>query len=134
MNERAQPLNNSAELQLLNICRILAKHKVEYLIVGGTAVGIYGYSRMTIVYSGAISDKYDFDFWYNSSYANHYLLLDALEEIGVNVSKFRSEQVPNPKKSFFQHSFPDFTLDFLPEILGVGRFADAFRSKVVSTV
>ncbi|WP_165822029.1 hypothetical protein [Hymenobacter edaphi] len=106
---------------------LLHKHAVEYLIVGGAAVAIYGHYRMSMLPSGEMSNKYDFDFWYNPSYANYYRLLEALEEFGINVDSYRNELSPNPKKSFFKHSFEDFTVDFLPKILGLGRFNDAFR-------
>ncbi|RAK70467.1 hypothetical protein DLM85_06435 [Hymenobacter edaphi] len=82
---------------------------------------------MSMLPSGEMSNKYDFDFWYNPSYANYYRLLEALEEFGINVDSYRNELSPNPKKSFFKHSFEDFTVDFLPKILGLGRFNDAFR-------
>lgn len=125
---------NSPQLQLLNLCRILAKHSVEYLIVGGAAAALHGHYRMTTLPSGLVSDKYDFDFWYNPTYMNYYRLLEALEEFGVDVINFKNEQSPNPRKSFFKHTFEDFTIDFLPEILGLGRFNDSFRNKSVSTV
>jgi hypothetical protein len=48
---------------LLNVCKLLTKHKVEYLVVGGTAVALYGYFRMSVSISGTPADKPDLDFW-----------------------------------------------------------------------
>jgi hypothetical protein len=127
-------MSESPEATLLRLCRLLSKHGVEYLIVGGAAVAIYGHYRMSLLPSGEASDKYDFDFWYNPTYANYYRLLEALGEFGIDVTKYKNEQEPNPRKSFFKHGLEDFTLDFLPEILGPGRFADSFRRKSVSTL
>lgn len=44
---------------LLHVCSLLNKNKVEYLIVGGTAVALYGYYRMSITASGKPAEKPD---------------------------------------------------------------------------
>ncbi|MCR5886292.1 hypothetical protein LRS06_00600 [Hymenobacter sp. J193] len=114
-----------------NICQVLNKCSVEYLIVGGTAVALHGYFRYTTISSGAVAEKPDFDFWYNPSYTNYFNLLNALEELGQDVAAFKSEQAPNPKKSFFKYEFEDFTIDFLPELKAPLRFASAFANREV---
>ena len=57
-----------------------------------------------------------------------------MEELGINVTKFRNEQAPNPKKSFFTHEFEDFKVDFLPELLGLDKFNISFSAKSVSVI
>lgn len=101
------------------------------MIIGGTAVALHGYHRYTTTSSGATADKPDLDFWYNPSYTNYFNLLNASEAIGQDVSSFRSEQQPNPRKSFFKYEFEDFTLDLLPELKSSIRFAAAFANREI---
>ena len=82
------------------------------MIVGGTAVALHGYSRPSMNVTDEVAEKPDLDFWYNPTYENYFKLLNALEELGQDVTKFKQEQVPNPKKSFFRYEFEKFTLDF----------------------
>ena len=116
---------------ILNVCKILNKHSVQYLIAGGTAVALHGYSRMSLYSSGLFADKYDLDFWYNPAYYNYFKLLNALEELGQDVSEFKEEIAPNPKKSYFRLEFEKFTLDFLPELNGLGRFSSSFKEREI---
>ncbi|MCA8830021.1 hypothetical protein LF252_05225 [Hymenobacter sp. BT728] len=101
------------------------------MIVGGTAVALHGYFRYSTLSSGAVAEKPDLDFWYNPSYTNYFNLLNALEALGQDVSIFRGEQQPNPKKSFFKYEFEDFTLDLLPELKSSVRFAAAFVNREI---
>jgi predicted nucleotidyltransferase len=119
---------------VLRVCAALKKHNVDYLIVGGTALAFHGHYRMTRMSNDLPTDKHDFDFWYSPSYENYFKLLNALEELGINVTEFRSEQVPNPKKLFFTHDFEEFKVDFLPEISGLDRFSKSFATKATSVV
>ena len=125
--------NNLIE-SIANVCKILNKNSVEYLIVGGTAVALHGFFRYSRSTSGEVAEKHDLDFWYNSTYDNYYKLLNALEELGRDVSKFRAEVAPNVKKSFFKYEFDQFTIDFLPAIPGLARFRSSYNEKAVSKV
>ena len=116
---------------ILNICKILNKHSVQYLIAGGTAVALHGYIRMSLNSSGLPATKYDLDFWYNSTYDNYFRLLYALEELGQDVSEFKEEISPDPKASFFRLEFEKFTLDFLPELNGLGKFSTSFKEREI---
>lgn len=114
---------------ILMVCRTLNKSSVEYIIVGGTAVALHGYYRHSMNAAGEMAEKPDLDFWYNPTYENYGRLLNALEELGQDVTKFKNEQTPNPKKSFFRYEFEKFTLDFLPELKVTLRFRMAFNRK-----
>ena len=116
---------------ILKICSILIKNNVEYLIVGGTAVALYGYFRWSLDATGKISRKYDLDIWYNPTYPNYFKLLDALEELGQDVTEFKDEQTPNPKNSFFRFEMEKFTLDFLPALKELSKFRSSFEKKEV---
>jgi hypothetical protein len=109
-------------------------HSVEYLVVGGTAVALHGYLRQSYDPSGRLMEKHDLDFWYNPTYKNYFRLLDALEELGLNVTEFRNEIAPNPKKSFFRFEQENFNLDFLPELRGLSRFRLSFDNRLVSKI
>jgi len=119
---------------LLTVCSLLSKHKVEYLVVGGTAVALHGYFRMSVSLAGIPTDKPDLDFWYNPSYKNYFKLLDAIEALGEDVSAFKNETTPNPKKSFFKLNFDTFTIDFLPELPGLSKFRNSYENKEVVQV
>lgn len=46
---------------ILKVCAALIKHHVEYLIVGGTAVALYGYFRWSHNQTGTVAEKFDLD-------------------------------------------------------------------------
>jgi|GEM_PF-5344085 len=56
--------------------------------------------------------KDDLDFWYNPTYNNYFKLLDALEDLGVNVTEFKEETSPDPKKSFSKIDQEQFQMDY----------------------
>jgi hypothetical protein len=119
---------------ILKVCKILHGHSVEYLVVGGAAVALHGFFRQSHDSSGHPTEKPDLDFWYNSTYDNYFKLLDALEELGHDVTEFRTETAPNPKKSFFRFEQAEFTLDFLPELRGLGKFRPAYEKRITSRI
>lgn len=103
-------------------------------MVGGTAVALHGYYRVSRDPSGAVMEKHDLDFWYNPTYDNYFKLLDALEELATDVSEFREEVAPNPQKSFFRLERENFKMDFLPELLGLPRFRLSFENRVIAKI
>ena len=112
------------------ICKILNNHDIEYLIIGGTAVAIHGYIRLSTAPDGSILGKHDLDIWYNPTYENYFKLLKALKELGFE-RDFMDEKRPDPNKSFFKHEFEDYKLDFLPQIIGLNKFKEAYKKKFV---
>ncbi len=116
---------------LCKVCGILNKHSVEYMIVGGIAVAIHGYFRLTTDMSGKETDKPDFDFWYNATYNNYYKLLEAIEELGQDVSEIKRETTPDPKRSFFKIEMELFSAYFLPVLPGLANFKDSFKQKKI---
>jgi hypothetical protein len=119
---------------ILHVCEVLNRHDVKYIIVGGAAVALHGYFRMSMNLWGEISEKPDLDFWYNPTYENYFNLLNALGDLGQNVQEFKDEQTPNPKKSFFKFETDDFTLDFLPELKAPLKFRQAFQNRETVTL
>jgi hypothetical protein len=127
-------VENSLIESLLKVCKILNAHSLEYLVVGGTAVGFHGYIRLSHEPSGKLMEKHDLDFWYNPTYSNYFKLLDALEELGLDVAEFRNEAAPNPRKSFFRLEEENFKMDFLPELPGLSKFRLSRENRIVSTI
>lgn len=116
---------------ILHIFEIFNRNSVEYMVVGGTAVSFYGYDRPSTGPTGEVVATPDFDFWYNPTYTNYYHLLDALDELGKNVAKYRDEQSPNPGSAFFRLKFDDYTLDLLPTLAAPLSFSVAFARRNV---
>lgn len=127
-------MESSLTDSILRVCSSLNRFSVEYMIVGGTAVALHGYFRHSMNENGKIAEKPDLDFWYNPTFENYYKLLNALEDLGQDISKFKEEQTPNPKKSFFRYEFDKFTLDFLPEIKGPLKFRSSFIKRDIVTM
>ena len=119
---------------ILKVCSILNNHSVKYLIIGGSAVAFHGHYRQSTGSEGLPTEKDDLDFWYNPVYENYFKLLGALEELGLDVSKFRKEKTPDPKRSFFKYEFDRFKIDFLPEVPGLSRFYMAYNKKEISII
>lgn len=122
----------SSTNEILIVFDTLNKNAVDYLVIGGTAVSYYGEPRQSKTANGQIVDKPDLDIWYNPSYQNYYNLLNALEQLGRDVTRYKDEKAPNPKKSVFRYDLDDYTLDFLPNIKAPLPFRQSFlRRKVV---
>ncbi|WP_201983941.1 hypothetical protein [Hymenobacter rubidus] len=122
-------MDNKLISALLTVCSVLHKHGVDYLVVGGIAVALHGYFRRSIASNGVVADKVDLDIWYNPTYGNYFKVLKALEQLGQDVAKYKQEQTPNPKKSFFKYSFEDLTLALLPELKAPLRFGVSFANR-----
>lgn len=119
---------------ILQVCRILNKNAVQYLIVGGTAVAFHGYFRWSQNPSGGPAEKFDLDIWYNPTYDNYFKLLNALADLGQDVREFFEEQSPNPLKSYFRFDLDKFTLDFLPKLKGLAKFMQSYEKRETTTL
>lgn len=67
------------EPEFQQFIELLNKHKVEYLLIGGYAVNLYGYNRPTG----------DMDVWVNPTEANTLRLADAIYDYGYEVEELR---------------------------------------------
>jgi len=105
---------------LQDFIRLLAKHGVHYVIVGGEAVIYHGYARLTG----------DVDFFYESSPENAEKLYAALED-------FWRGKVPGVKSSeefletgtIIQFGAPPNRIDLINSIAGVS-FGEAWTKKI----
>lgn len=114
---------------LLTVCSLFEKYKVPYMLVGGTAVALNGYYRHSTNTEGEVTEKPDIDIWYEATYENYFNILKILKELGYDIEGFKSEQNPNPRKSFFKLDFEDFSFDILPEIKAPIKFSEAYQRK-----
>ncbi len=96
---------------------LLIKHRVEYIIVGGYAVGIHGYPR----YTG------DLDIWLNPSKSNAEKILKAVAEFGFSSYDLKIEDFIK-EGNVIQLGYPPLRIDLLTQIDGV-EFNDCY-SKV----
>lgn len=122
-------MDNNLKNSLLIVCKLLEKHEVQYILIGGTAVALNGYYRHSINTAGELTDKPDIDIWYNPTYGNYFNILRVMEELGQDITEFKNEQSPNPRKSFFKLDFEEFTLDILPEIKAPIKFLVAYKNR-----
>ncbi|MDG4552634.1 MAG: hypothetical protein P9E24_00035 [Candidatus Competibacter sp.] len=98
---------------------LLNKHKVEYLIVGGYAVGIHGYPR----YTG------DLDVWINATMENAQKMVRVFDDFGFSSFGLREEDFIK-SGNVIQMGYPPFRIDILTTIDGVG-FKDCYKNKMV---
>lgn len=98
---------------------LLNKHDIEYLIVGGYAVGVHGHPR----YTG------DLDVWINPTMENAKKMVDVLDDFGFssfNLTEADFVQAGN----VIQMGYPPFRIDILTKIDGV-EFADCYPNRTV---
>ena len=98
---------------------LLNKNEVEYLIVGGYAVGIHGYPR----YTG------DLDIWINATRQNARKMVAVLAEFGFDSFGLTEEDFTK-LGNVIQMGYPPFRIDILTTIDGV-RFKDCYKNKIV---
>jgi len=91
---------------------LLTSHKVNYLLVGGYAVGYYGYPRATI----------DIDIWIERSEENARKVVAMLEEFGFSDAGLKSEWFLQDNKNFRMGTPPN-RIELLTGISGV-EFTD----------
>ena len=99
-----------------NICELLNRHKVEYLVIGGIAVIAHGYPRSTG----------DVDFWYRPTIENYLNLIAAFKDLAVDTSDLE-RLVFDPWKSFLRIPALGIKTEFLPQVKGEIKFTDAYK-------
>lgn len=105
-------MTNEIRASLRSVCEVLNRHQVEYLLIGGMAVGFHGYPRATA----------DLDFWYEPRIENFHRIIAALKDIGVDTSSLEN-LVFDPRKTYLRIPQQKFRLEFLPTIPGLESFS-----------
>jgi hypothetical protein len=107
------------EKDFLEFIILLNSHKVEYLVVGGHAVAMYGYPR----YTG------DIDIWIDTTEVN-------AENVGKVIQDFGFAELGLSKDDFtkegnvIQLGYAPIRIDVLNAISGV-KFSDAYQRKKI---
>ena len=96
---------------------LLNKHEVEYLVVGGYAVAMYGYPRFTG----------DIDFWIKPTELNAKKIITTLVEFGFEGYDI-SEDDFIKEDSVIQLGYPPNRIDLLTGVTGL-TFDDCYKKK-----
>ena len=103
-------------LQLLN------SKKIEYLVVGGYAVALYGYPRATG----------DMDIWIAISKDNAHKTVEALREFGFSTPQLKEELFLEKEKNIRMGN-PPLRIEILTSIDGV-EFTECYGNKKTVTI
>lgn len=106
-------------LDFREFLKLLNSKRVEYLVIGGYAVGYHGYPRPTG----------DLDIWISNAAENVYRTVEALEEFGFSCPidiLMKDDQV-------VRMGIPPFRLEVLTTIDGV-KFSDCYSTRVTADV
>jgi hypothetical protein len=98
--------------------RLLNAHNVQYLVVGGYAVALYGYPRNTK----------DIDIWIWLDAANADKLIEALDEFGFGSLGLTVDDFLVPDQ-IIQLGYPPARIDLITTLPGV-EFATCYRSRL----
>ncbi len=101
-------------LQLLN------SKEIEYLVIGGYAVGYHGYPRSTG----------DLDIWTAVSDSNAGKLVKALKEFGFSVPELRKELFLEERK-IIRMGIPPMRLEIVTGIDGI-TFEQSYKNRVIA--
>lgn len=109
--------NQSLSQDFIDILSAFIDEKVEYMLVGGYALGFHGYSRATG----------DIDLWVRRSPENAVRVFTALKKFGTPLSDVKPDEfvVPN---TVLQIGVPPNRIDVITDIDGVG-FDDAWPKR-----
>jgi hypothetical protein len=98
---------------------LLQKNGIQYLIVGGYAIGIHSQPKVT----------QDIDIWIKATADNAERILKVLEEFGAHDLNVTIKDIMNPD-IVIQFGKPPFRIDIFSSIDGVD-FDEAFREKFI---
>ena len=104
--------------------RLLHKHSVRYLIVGGEAVIYYGHVRLTG----------DVDFFYALEPSNLERLFEALTEFwDANIPGVRDSAELGIRDQIIQFGLPPNRIDLINDVDGI-EFEDAWPGRTIATI
>jgi len=101
----------------------LNKFGVEYMLVGGYAVILRGYSRSTG----------DMDIWVNKTQENYQQLQLAIIEFGLPAAAVMQNQFFSTEYDVFSFGKPPYAIDIMTAVKGV-EFIPAFQQSTVEQV
>ncbi len=102
--------------------KLLNSNKVEYLLVGGYAVGYHGYPRATV----------DMDIWIAINKNNAQKMITVIKEFGFDVLDLSVELFLEQKR-VIRMGVPPIRIEILTDIDGV-EFNQCYRKKTVDEI
>ena len=102
--------------------KLLNSHKVKYLLIGGFAVGYYGYPRATG----------DMDIWIDIDLKNAKKMVQVLTEFGFDVPELCVDLFLK-KKQVIRMGLPPIRIEILTDISGV-EFDECYQQKVTDVI
>ncbi|MCJ7546793.1 MAG: hypothetical protein MUP30_08215 [Deltaproteobacteria bacterium] len=99
--------------------RLLADHRVEYLLVGGYAVGYHGYPRATA----------DMDIWIAVNPQNAHKLVAALKDFGFDTSEL-SPELFLQEGQIVRMGVQPMRIEIMTSATGV-KFDECYKTRVV---
>ncbi len=102
----------------------LNKHDVEYILIGGYAVILRGYSRSTG----------DMDIWVHKTHENFERLRQAILEFGLPAIAITENNFFSEKYDVFSFGKPPYAIEILTDLKGIASFMDAYRSSTIENV
>ena len=97
---------------------LLNEHKVEYLVVGGYAVGYHGHPR----YTG------DIDFWIAISKENAQKVVNVLRDFGIGVLALQAEDLIK-EDTIIQLGYEPNRIDILTSVSGL-NFEECYFQRI----
>lgn len=97
--------------------KLLNSKQVEYLLIGGWAVGFYGYPRATG----------DMDIWVSTSKENALKVVDAFKDFGFDIPKLTTELFTK-ENQITRIGVPPLRIEVLTTISGV-NFEECFKNR-----
>ncbi len=120
-------ISNEIRDSLKKVCVILNKHNVDCMLIGGSAVGFYGYQRISGISIFNNEIKSDLDFWYNPTIENFYHIVSAMSDLEVDTSELE-RIIFDPQKTYLKIPFEKFHLDFLPQMKGLSSYSNSKKN------
>lgn len=99
----------------------LNQYEVEYILVGGYAVILRGYSRSTG----------DMDVWVNRTEENFSKLQKAIHHFGIPLNAVPRDRFFSDEYDVFQFGKPPFAIEVLTQLKGDFSFAEAFSLSTI---
>lgn len=109
----------------IDILKVLIKHDVHFILIGGVAVNFYGFNRPTG----------DLDIWLEPTESNKKELVKALKELEIFEADIKTISVTDFSEAVVFHigTTPPFVVDFLTKIVGV-KWNEAWAMKTDEVV
>lgn len=102
--------------------KLLNSKQIEYLLIGGYAVGYYGYARATA----------DIDIWIAAHQQNADRLVQVLHEFGFNPPELSPELFLEENR-VIRMGVPPFRIELLTSISGV-EFEECYAGRIVDCI